>query len=176
MNRSVLLFLLVVTCSACVLPRETTEAPRDRPLTWSSYEDDFKPENYRPQPPLRDRGNGTLDHDVPTSMMGGQDTSLSGGPTRTVSGFRIQVISTQSRATAETTRENLLAWWQSARQDLDAPRTLGQDLGIYVSYEQPYYKVRIGDFIQRADADQAVSFVREQFPDAWIVPDMVNAR
>jgi cell division septation protein DedD len=48
---------------------------------------------------------------------------------------------------------------------------------VYVEYEAPYYKVRVGDYKNRAD----VEILREKsknlgYPDAWIVQTEVNAQ
>lgn len=48
---------------------------------------------------------------------------------------------------------------------------------VYVEYEAPYYKVRVGDYKNRSDAE----ILREKaknlgYPDAWIVQTEVNAQ
>jgi len=48
---------------------------------------------------------------------------------------------------------------------------------VYVEYDAPYYKVRVGDFINRSDAE----ILREKaknsgYPDAWIVQTEVVAK
>jgi hypothetical protein len=48
------------------------------------------------------------------------------------------------------------------------------DYWIYIVYEVPFYKVRLGDFQTRPQANRALANVqREGFRDAWIVPDRV---
>jgi hypothetical protein len=45
---------------------------------------------------------------------------------------------------------------------------------FYLVYEPPAYKVRVGDFQQRYDADRCAKTLREGgYSDSWIVPDRV---
>ena len=78
----------------------------------------------------------------------------------TVQGFRIQVFSTDNYDEAALTRDNL---------NVELP-----DLWVYMIYDAPAYKIRVGDYLNRADANLAVDFfVEKGFKDAWVVPDRV---
>ena len=45
---------------------------------------------------------------------------------------------------------------------------------VYVVYEAPYYKVRVGDFLTRPEANPTMkSLIEIGYKDAWIVPDKV---
>jgi hypothetical protein len=45
---------------------------------------------------------------------------------------------------------------------------------FYIVYDPPTYKLRGGNFLNRADADAYAQFVSSNgFPDAWIVPERV---
>lgn len=46
--------------------------------------------------------------------------------------------------------------------------------GIYLVYKQPYYRIRVGNFARRADAEQALDVVKPHFPNAFVVPDEVT--
>jgi hypothetical protein len=75
-------------------------------------------------------------------------------------GFRIQLYSTSDIEAA-----------QEIQMVADSIFT---DYWIYMVYEVPFYKVRLGDFQTRPHANRALAFVqREGFRDAWIVPDRV---
>jgi hypothetical protein len=48
---------------------------------------------------------------------------------------------------------------------------------IYVVYDAPVYKIRVGDFISRYEANQRLpEFVEKGYRDAWIVPDRIVQR
>ncbi len=81
----------------------------------------------------------------------------------TIPGFRVQLLSTQNilqAITAKTKADSLL-----------------QNYNVYIVYDSPYYKVRVGDFRARYEANQAVSYIADHgFPDAWPVPDNIYRR
>jgi hypothetical protein len=77
-----------------------------------------------------------------------------------ISGFRVQVLTTEEIDTATTLRDSL--------------STLLQDQWTYVVYDAPYYKVRVGNFIDRLSANALVDIlVKQGFSNAWVVPDQV---
>lgn len=92
----------------------------------------------------------------------------------TAQGFRIQILTTGEKNAADTQMAQAVAWWK----DLPASRRPGGlgrgDLSIDVKWKQPYYRVRMGDFASRAEAQQALAAVKQQFPDAFVVPDTVT--
>lgn len=70
-------------------------------------------------------------------------------------GFRVQVLATRFIDNADSLRVLLMNKY---------------GLNVYVTFEAPNYKVRVGDFIDRAGADQ----LRKQlsangYPSAWII-------
>lgn len=78
-------------------------------------------------------------------------------------GFRIQIYSTANIDEAMNMRTNILA---------KLPRD-----SVYVEYDPPVYKVRLGDFPSRYEASTELpSIVNMGYPDAWIVPDNIVRR
>ena len=48
------------------------------------------------------------------------------------------------------------------------------DIDAYVSYDNPYYKVRIGDFTSRYDAEEFLTTLEGRgYKTAWIVRTLV---
>ena len=81
----------------------------------------------------------------------------------TILGFRIQVAATSSIDDAGAVK--------AAAQGLFSTDT------VYVVYDPPVYKVRVGDFPTRLEANQRLPIVQEGgYPDAWVVPDRVIRR
>ena len=78
----------------------------------------------------------------------------------TIPGFRVQILTTQDLPEAISMK---------AKADSLLP-----SYNIYIVYDSPYYKVRVGDFRARYEANQAVNYIASHgFPNAWSVPDNV---
>ena len=48
------------------------------------------------------------------------------------------------------------------------------DVGAYLSFKSPNYKVRVGDFRSRLDAQRFLNDIAVEYPNAWIIADMIN--
>lgn len=81
-------------------------------------------------------------------------------------GFRVQVYSSNQQQVA---KNEALSLQQDLKNKLDYP--------IYVISEPPFWKVRIGDFLTREEANAYKENLLVQFPDlygsTYIVPDRV---
>lgn len=78
----------------------------------------------------------------------------------TIPGYRVQILTTQDLSEAIGVK---------AKADSLLP-----NYNVYIVYDSPYYKVRVGNFRARYEAAQAVSFIAAHgFPNAWSVPDNV---
>jgi hypothetical protein len=44
----------------------------------------------------------------------------------------------------------------------------------YVSFSEPYYRVRIGDFRTRLDADGYLQKIIKDYPNAFVIKDKIN--
>ena len=91
-------------------------------------------------------------------------------PARQVQGFRVQIYASDSAGGGEQARADADAWWaaEQRRSGFQAP------LDAYVVRLDGLYKVRMGAFTNRADAESALQIVRTRFPDAFLVPDLVT--
>ena len=70
-------------------------------------------------------------------------------------GFRIQLLATKDRMNAEKLLNELSVLYEEE---------------IYIIFEAPNYKVRIGNYIDRKDAEKVRNFLTNRgFPSAWIV-------
>ncbi|MEO0312275.1 MAG: hypothetical protein RIQ89_1932 [Bacteroidota bacterium] len=50
------------------------------------------------------------------------------------------------------------------------------DISSYITYEAPYFKVRVGDFTTRLEATGCLNIVQKEFTNCFIVPDQVKTR
>ena len=79
-----------------------------------------------------------------------------------IEGFRVQVFATQDRNKAEGIKEEL---------------SFKFDENIYIIFEAPNYKVRIGNFLDRDDAEKLrVELVKESLSSSWIVRTKIQAK
>lgn len=82
-----------------------------------------------------------------------------------INGYRIQIAAysgVNSRSQAESARNsfnNLFPYTQS-----------------YLIYNEPYFKVRVGNYYTRLQAFKDLETIRETYPSAYIVPDKINFR
>jgi hypothetical protein len=84
-------------------------------------------------------------------------------------GFRIQIYSSSSRnAKEESSKVN--AEFLSKFPESEYP-----DLKSYAQFAQPaYYKIRVGDFRTKTEATRLFLLISKVFPNAYLVPDIIN--
>ncbi len=76
-------------------------------------------------------------------------------------GYRLQVLSTRSRDEAFKTKTDLL--------------TRFPDEKAYLLYQSPYFRVRIGNFLKREDADKLRKQISSSFPNGcYVVEDAID--
>lgn len=81
-------------------------------------------------------------------------------------GYRIQIISTQDSRLAEEIREDFEEWINS----VSAP----PHARAYIVFQQPYYRVHVGDFHDRDKAMEFTEFVRLRYSEAWVVHSQIH--
>jgi hypothetical protein len=84
-------------------------------------------------------------------------------------GWRIQIYSNSDRnAKVESSKAN-------AEFLSKFPESQYPDLKSYAQFAPPaYYKIRVGDFRTRTEATRLFLLISKVFPDAYIVPDIIN--
>lgn len=77
-------------------------------------------------------------------------------------GFRIQILSTKDVEKATTEKQ------------MAADRLRDLDVKLYLEFDSPYYKIRVGNYLTREEAEHSREVIRSLgYGDAWIVPDKV---
>lgn len=165
---------LILFLSACAGPRAAErdrepadDLPEPVDVRLSDYEE-FDVAPFRESP----REEEGIEHDVPEALM---EARAGSGDARTVQGFRIQVASSVEKDEAVAVEEQAKQWWRSEGSS-GASDVLPAELPTYVVYRQPYYRVRIGNFASRSEAERALAMVESRFPGSFIVPDTVTIR
>lgn len=96
-------------------------------------------------------------------------------PEGSVDGYRVQVGAFGDLQSANGLAEFLNDWWaDNTDKWIDF---LNEAPSAYIFADETVYKVRLGDFTDRGDAEVALEIVREIREDlagAWIVSDQVN--
>ncbi|MDP1622805.1 MAG: SPOR domain-containing protein [Bacteroidales bacterium] len=81
----------------------------------------------------------------------------------TMDGYRIQVFSDSginSKNKAQSVQDEIMARF---------PGT-----GVYLTFKSPNYKVRIGDFRTKLDAQRMLIDISADYPNAFIIADQIN--
>lgn len=79
-----------------------------------------------------------------------------------VNGFRIQIYVGNIRSEADAAKSFVY--------------TSFSELLPYVTYTQPTYRVKVGDFMYKSDAEAYLDRIKPQYPTALIVPDKVEIK
>ena len=61
-----------------------------------------------------------------------------------------------------------------ARQARDEFLLRYPDIQAYVSWKAPNYRVRIGDFRTRLEAEKTLQLILIDYPNAWVIKDEIN--
>ncbi len=79
-----------------------------------------------------------------------------------ISGYRIQIAFSSNMSQANAARSKFVSAFPEYSDR------------AYSLYQQPYWKVRVGDFYREIDAQKLLAEVREKFPNAFVVSDYVK--
>jgi hypothetical protein len=78
----------------------------------------------------------------------------------TFPGFRVQIYNGNDRNLAQKIRTEVLQ--------------LYRDEPVYLLYEAPYFKVRVGDFRDRIEAQKMLHAMKQSYKGVLLVPDKIN--
>ena len=141
------------------------------PINMAEYED-FDAAPYEEEPPIPAT---SVEHDVPESLLSGKVDAQPAS--RTGSGYRIQIYSTQDKRAADRQAEQAVAWWRELHRAGDLDDLYFDEPTpppVYQDFRQPYYRVRLGNFASRAEAQRMLPLVEQRFSRAFIAPDKVT--
>jgi len=80
-----------------------------------------------------------------------------------ISGYRIQIF----KGSGNNSLEN-------ARLFVDEFSEKYQDTPAYLSFQEPYYRIRVGDFRTRLDAINFLTFIKDNYPSAFVIKDNIE--
>ncbi|MEW6509423.1 MAG: SPOR domain-containing protein [Bacteroidota bacterium] len=157
MKRFAMLFVLVLAgCAGSQQSQEEGDAAASETLR--RYEADFRPSDHDPAP-----GNA-MQRDS-AGHLTGRETPVTADTAATeaeeyVQGFRVQIFSTTNIDAAQARKTEAESYFPGE--------------WIYLEYDPPTYKIRVGNFRARYEADRFARLAAEKgFADAWTVPEKV---
>ena len=80
-----------------------------------------------------------------------------------ISGYRIQIFFDSGTHSGERARK--------AKEEFEA---LFPEIPGYVTWKAPNFRVRVGDFRSRLEAEKALKEIAEEYPNAWVIKDEIN--
>jgi hypothetical protein len=80
-----------------------------------------------------------------------------------IDGYRIQIFF-DSGNNSKTKAQSIYEGFKAKYPDVRA----------YLSFKSPNYKVRVGDFRTRLDAQRFLNDILDEYPNAWIIADMIE--
>lgn len=182
MNRvSATLIILFLVLAGCKTTEKTTTDADESPSTETENEpifdvepevveaylteemDEFDRLLFENRSQLSDRF-ASVEHDMPDLFL--KDVVQEEKVVDQYAGFRVQLLSTRSVAEADSTKDNFRVW---ADQHIQ-----GYSPEAYVTFRQPYYKVRVGDFRDQQKANSFSRMVKDEYPAAWVVHDRIE--
>jgi hypothetical protein len=78
------------------------------------------------------------------------------------------------RGEADALVEHAIGWYQGLSPAQRPAYLGGSELDVDVAWRPPYYRVRIGSFANRSEAERALAVVARRFPEAFAVPATVT--
>ena len=92
----------------------------------------------------------------------------------------LDTIATQNRSVRYAPGFRIQIYVGTQRQEVeDAKLLIAQnfpELSPYLSYNQPTYKLKVGDFMRRMDAEWYYASIRRLITSAQLQPDKVDIR
>ncbi len=172
MERSIAAALLLsLSCLGCGASKEIAEVrqekPKERRAPLADYETTLNPIDFEKEIDAHmekapEKTLSLLPH-LPIVLQQDSIQDSIKVEQEVVQGFRIQIFSSSNIDEAGSMK-------------VLAQQKFSGD-SIYIVFDPPVYKVRVGDFFTRYDAGQRLSqFVDLGYRDAWIVPDRIVKR
>lgn len=166
MKKNILLFLLLTAFCACKSSKNTTQSGNSRKDVLRYDVADVRPK-FVPEPtnvaqntaPELSTEMGAK-HSITEKINGLIDTIAQyNGQVRKLSGYRIIIYAGINREEANKAKEKVYKKFS--------------DADVYTSYQQPTFKVKVGDFFTRLEAQKMYNQLRSIFPNVVVVEDEI---
>lgn len=153
--------LLLMSCAA---GQKETKTEADKTVEESGgYDESFDPQTLEDDDIVIERKNNGKQREAVTHTKAVETVSDSAADYREADGFRVQIFATRDIEAATLTQQKAIEQFG------------GMNYKTYLIFEAPFYKVRIGDAVERAEADKIRDAAKELgFDQAFTVRSRVN--
>ncbi len=83
-----------------------------------------------------------------------------------LSGYRVQILSTRNVSEADSVANTFRSWSDRS--------IIGYFPQTYITFDQPYFKVHVGNFQFFDRASNFTQLLKVEFPGAWVVHDRIE--
>ncbi|MFK5857248.1 MAG: SPOR domain-containing protein [Bacteroidota bacterium] len=78
-------------------------------------------------------------------------------------GYRIQILKASGNEALEIIEESKADFSEKYN-----------DVPVYLTFDEPDYRVRVGDFRTRLEAEKFLKKISRKYPGAWVIQDDIN--
>ena len=78
-------------------------------------------------------------------------------------GYRIQILMVSGNSALEKTSEAMTEFEEKY-----------PNIPVYLTFGEPNYRVRVGDFRTRLEAEKVLQQINRKYPGAWVTQDNIN--
>lgn len=141
--------LLLILISTCVLISAT-----------HAQNNNHAPAQVRQDPPPQ---TGSIQADDRLDKMAEQSTiTVRTRVSSTSRGYRVQIYSGNNRENAQKVKINFMKRFPTIRS--------------YITYSMPYYRIRVGDFASKREAQDMYKHLSATYKNVMIVPSLINKK
>jgi len=155
--------LFLMSCAASQFGWPGEEDREERPGGMPEYAEDFDPETLNetePEilPPVTEEAETAAEA---LQLPAGEAPDTSDTETRMVPGYRIQLYAGKDEMSARELKKKAIMRFEE---------------NVYLIFEAPFWKIQVGDFENRRDADEMLAQLLRNWPESdtpWVVPTQI---
>jgi len=106
---------------------------------------------------------GKIEIDQPQSVSSAMSRHISRNASKKMTGYRIRIFF-DNKQNARIMSEKVAGGFKAQHPGV----------GVYREYENPYFKVTVGDFRTKEDAKRFLNSIKAQYPSGFIVRERIN--
>ncbi len=176
------LITVLVGCAGTRLPATNTA---NRPGEYNGYSEDLSRIRPTYTPPLRPAPVSTRPTTRPTDVPKPTTTGPAPRPAEALHithrlDLVMDTIAQRNWTVRYAAGYRVQVYVGNERREADAAKLLlyqnFPELSLYLTFQQPAYKLKVGDFMRRLDAERYFANIQQLFPQARLQPDRVDVR
>ena len=108
-------------------------------------------------------GHGKVEISQPTAVQTAMNHHIAGNSSRKMQGYRVRIFF-DNKQTARTQSEKVMGEFHSAYPKMS----------VYREYENPYFKVTVGNFRTKTDAIRFLNTIKGTYPSGFVVKENIE--